>query len=28
VTPIGGVLLMAGWVALIAEGFGRDRLRG
>ena len=24
VTPIGGVLLMAGWVALIAEGFGRS----
>jgi uncharacterized membrane protein YgdD (TMEM256/DUF423 family) len=25
VTPIGGVLLMAGWVAVIAEGFARDR---
>ena len=24
VTPIGGVLLMAGWVALIAEGFARS----
>jgi len=23
VTPIGGVLLMAGWAALIVEGFGR-----
>ena len=23
VTPIGGVLLLAGWAALIAEGFGR-----
>ena len=25
VTTIGGVLLMAGWAALIAEGFARDR---
>jgi len=25
VTPIGGVLLMAGWAAVIAEGFARDR---
>jgi uncharacterized membrane protein YgdD (TMEM256/DUF423 family) len=24
VTPIGGVLLLAGWAALIAEGFGRS----
>jgi uncharacterized membrane protein YgdD (TMEM256/DUF423 family) len=24
VTPIGGVLLMAGWLAVIAEGFGRS----
>lgn len=24
VTPIGGLLLMAGWVALIAEGFRRS----
>ena len=24
VTPIGGVLLMAGWAALIAEGFARS----
>jgi uncharacterized membrane protein YgdD (TMEM256/DUF423 family) len=25
ITPIGGILLMAGWAALIAEGFGRGR---
>ena len=25
VTPIGGVLLMAGWAAVIVEGFGRGR---
>jgi uncharacterized membrane protein YgdD (TMEM256/DUF423 family) len=25
ITPIGGLLMMAGWAALIAEGFGRDR---
>jgi uncharacterized membrane protein YgdD (TMEM256/DUF423 family) len=25
ITPIGGVLLMAGWAALIVEGFGRGR---
>jgi uncharacterized membrane protein YgdD (TMEM256/DUF423 family) len=25
VTPIGGVLLMAGWAAVIAEGFARSR---
>ena len=24
ITPIGGLLLMAGWAALIAEGFGRS----
>jgi uncharacterized membrane protein YgdD (TMEM256/DUF423 family) len=24
VTPIGGVLLLAGWAVLIAEGFGRS----
>ena len=24
VTPIGGVLLMAGWAAVIVEGFGRS----
>jgi len=25
ITPIGGLLLMAGWAALILEGFGRGR---
>jgi len=25
ITPIGGILLMACWAALIAEGFGRGR---
>ena len=25
VTPIGGLLLMAGWAAVIVEGFRRDR---
>jgi uncharacterized membrane protein YgdD (TMEM256/DUF423 family) len=25
VTPIGGLLLLAGWAALIVEGFGRAR---
>jgi uncharacterized membrane protein YgdD (TMEM256/DUF423 family) len=25
VTPIGGLLLLAGWAALIVEGFGRGR---
>jgi uncharacterized membrane protein YgdD (TMEM256/DUF423 family) len=25
ITPIGGVLLMAGWAALIVEGFSRPR---
>jgi uncharacterized membrane protein YgdD (TMEM256/DUF423 family) len=28
VTPIGGVLLIAGWAAILIEGFGRDRERG
>jgi uncharacterized membrane protein YgdD (TMEM256/DUF423 family) len=27
ITPVGGLLLLAGWASLILEGFGRDRAR-
>ena len=27
ITPVGGLLLLAGWASLIVEGFGRDRAR-